>query len=220
MSAIHRRFVDRFVGFSVPSRVSRRWVSHGAPLPSHGWPRFPTVSSTMKALRLPVRAFPIRYGFRFRLHMLLRRSCSPWRSRSGGEPLSGLGALVSRSPSVRRLACGYALDLSGFLAIHPTPLPCSETPAGPTRPRHWRSCRCCPRSQHAEGSSRNMISRLTPGLRCRLPTLHERRCRRPCKARFRLAGCAFAGRELNPLDRTERFQATSILLPRTSPDAS
>jgi hypothetical protein len=71
--------------------------------------------------------------------------------------------LVSRSPSVRRLACGYALDLSGFLAIHPTPLPCSETPAGPTRPRHWRSCRCCPRSQHAEGSSRNMISRLTQG---------------------------------------------------------
>ena len=65
-----------------------------------------------------------------------------------------------------------------------------------------------------------MISRLTPGLRCLLPTLHERRCRRPCKARFRLAGCAFAGRELNPLDRSERFQATSILLPRTSPDAS
>src|SRR4051812_21683827 len=65
-----------------------------------------------------------------------------------------------------------------------------------------------------------MISRLTPGLRCLLPTLHERRCHRPCKARFRLAGCAFAGRELNPLDRNERFQATSILLPRTSPDAS
>jgi transposase len=65
-----------------------------------------------------------------------------------------------------------------------------------------------------------MISRLTPGLRCLLPTLHERRCRCPCKARFRLAGCAFAGRELNPLDRSERFQATSVLLPRTSPDAS
>jgi hypothetical protein len=65
-----------------------------------------------------------------------------------------------------------------------------------------------------------MISRLTPGLRCLLPTLHERRCHCPCKARFRLAGCAFAGRELNPLDRSERFQATSVLLPRTSPDAS
>jgi hypothetical protein len=145
-------------------------LAHGAPLPSHGSrrSRFPTVSGTMRALRLPVRASPIRYGFRFGFHMLLRRSCSPRRSRRGGEPLPGLGALVSRSPSVRRLACGYALDLSGFLAIHPTPLPCSQTPAGPTRPRHWRSCRCCPRSQHAEGSSRNMISRLTQGfdVRC------------------------------------------------------
>ena len=27
-----------------------------------------------------------------------------------------------------------------------------------------------------------------------------------CKACFRLPGCAFAGRELNPLDRYERFQ--------------
>jgi hypothetical protein len=27
-----------------------------------------------------------------------------------------------------------------------------------------------------------------------------------CKACFRLAGCAFAGRESNPLDRYERFQ--------------
>jgi transposase len=64
------------------------------------------------------------------------------------------------------------------------------------------------------------MSGLNPGLWPPLPTLHERRCRRPCKARFRLAGCAFAGRELNPLDRSERFQATSVLLPRTSPDAS
>ncbi len=65
-----------------------------------------------------------------------------------------------------------------------------------------------------------MISRLNPGLQYPLPTLHERRCRRPCKARFRLAGCASTGREFNPLDRYERFQATSVLLSRTSPDAS
>jgi hypothetical protein len=140
-------------------------LTHGAPLPSRGSrrPRFPTVNSTMRALRLPVRAFLVRYGFRPRFHMLLHRSCSPWRSRGGGEPPPGLGALVNRSPSVRRLACGHALDLSGFLAIHPTPLPCSQTPAGPAGPRRGRSRRCCPRSQHAEGSSRNMISRLTQG---------------------------------------------------------
>ena len=60
-----------------------------------------------------------------------------------------------------------------------------------------------------------MMSGLNPGLRYLLPTLHERRRRHPCKARFRPAGCAFTGRELNPLDRTERFQATSVLLSRT-----
>lgn len=171
MLAIHRRFVDRFVGSRVPSRVSRRWLSrHGAPLPSHGSrrSRFPTVSSTTRALRLPVRAFLIRYGFRLRFHMPLRPLCSPWRSWGGGDPLPGPGALFSRSPSVRHLASGHALDISGFLAIRPAPLPCSQTPAGPAKPRHWRSRRCCPRSQHAEGSSRNMISRLTQGfgVRC------------------------------------------------------
>jgi Putative transposase len=57
-------------------------------------------------------------------------------------------------------------------------------------------------------------------LRHPLSTLHERRCRRPCKTRFRLAGCAFAGRVSNPLDRFERFQDLhSILLSRACPVA-
>ncbi len=51
--------------------------------------------------------------------------------------------------------------------------------------------------------------------------LHERCCRRPCKARFRLAGCAFAGRALNPLDRIEKFQNLMfVLLSRAYLDAS
>jgi transposase len=57
-------------------------------------------------------------------------------------------------------------------------------------------------------------------LRYPLSTLHERRCRHPCKTRFRLAGSAFAGRASNPLGHKERFQATSILLSRAYPDAS
>ncbi len=47
------------------------------------------------------------------------------------------------------------------------------------------------------------------GLQHPLSTLHERRCRRPCKTRFRLAGCASTGRGSNPLDHDERFQVTS-----------
>ncbi len=65
-----------------------------------------------------------------------------------------------------------------------------------------------------------MISRLTAGLQYPLSTLHERRCRRPCKTRFRLAGSAFTGRVLNPLGHDERFQVTSVLLSRAYPDAS
>jgi hypothetical protein len=38
-----------------------------------------------------------------------------------------------------------------------------QTPAEPTRPRHYRPCRCCPRSQHSEGFSTIMISGLPQG---------------------------------------------------------
>jgi hypothetical protein len=65
-----------------------------------------------------------------------------------------------------------------------------------------------------------MISRLATGLWYPLSTLHERRCRHPCKTRFRLAGSAFAGRASNPLGHDERFQITFFLLSRTYPDAS
>jgi hypothetical protein len=59
-------------------------------------------------------------------------------------------------------------DLTGSLAIHPMPLPCSKTPAEPPEPRLWRSRRCCPRATHAEGLRTHIISRLTQGfsIRC------------------------------------------------------
>src|SRR5215207_4224300 len=47
-----------------PSRVSRQWLSpHGAPLPSFGSrrARFPALSGTMKALRLPTRVSMVAY---------------------------------------------------------------------------------------------------------------------------------------------------------------
>src|ERR1700741_1243067 len=48
------------------------------------------------------------------------------------------------------------------------PLPCSKTPAEPTRPRLWRSCRHRPRPTQTEGLSGYIISRLTQGfsIRC------------------------------------------------------
>ena len=68
-SAIRCRFVDRFAGSRVPSHVSvQRFSTHDAPLPSAGSrrARFPDIKGTMRALRLPARAFPLPYFVRSR----------------------------------------------------------------------------------------------------------------------------------------------------------
>jgi hypothetical protein len=169
----------------------------------------------MRALRLPARAFPVPYGFGSGLHMLLRvrdRRSAPgaaedrvraWGTWSAGLPRPGSSHVGTHGISqVSWRSIPYLCP-----ALRPRP--------DRTGPRHLRSCRCCPRAQHAEGSSMDMISGLNPRLRYPLPTLHEQRCRRPCKARFRLAGCAFTGRVSSPLERDERFQVIAILLSRT-----
>ncbi len=140
--------------------------------------------------------------------VLLRSSCSPKRSRGSGGLLSGQGQLFSRRPAFRR-ACAWTRagslrfpgDPSCTFALFQDPgrtdtaSPLSVLPMLPPVPTLRRLQR-----HHDFGAN--------PRLRCLLPTLHERRCRRPCKARFRLAGCAFTGRESNPLDRFERFRTT------------
>jgi Transposase IS66 family len=128
-----------------------------------------------------------------------------------------LGQPVCPDPAIRMWARTGSLRFPGApshtSARFPDPGRIDETspfavplmlPPGPTRRR----------LQHAHDFGAH------PRLWYPLPTLHERRCRHPCKARFRLAGCAFTGRVSNPLDRDERFQVTSVLLSRTSPDAS
>ncbi len=91
--------------------------------------------------------------FRFRAPQAPPPSCSPRRSLGGGGPRQGLGSLVSRSPlcpASREWARTGSLRFPGAPSI---PLPGSQTPVGPTGPHHLRSLRCCPRSQHAEGSN-------------------------------------------------------------------
>jgi hypothetical protein len=59
------------------------------------------------------------------------------------------------------------------------------------------------------------------GLRHPLSTLHERRRRRPCKTRFRLAGCASTERGVEPSGSLRKVSGyISVLLSRTSPVAS
>ena len=155
--AIRCRFVDRFVGFRVPSRVSgQRFSTHDTSLPSVGSrrARFPVFIGTMKALRLPARANLVPYGFGCRPHAPLLCSCSPKALLTSAEESSlGLGHLVSRRSLPGMLHPWARAGSRRFLAIHPTPLPCSKTPAEPTRPRLWRSCRHRPRPTQTEGLS-------------------------------------------------------------------
>ena len=48
-------------------------------------------------------------------------------------------------------------------------------------------------------------------LRHPLCTLRDVRYRPPCNTRFRLAGLAYAVRELNPLGRNEEFQRFQVI---------
>ena len=103
-SAIRCPAVDRFAGSSVPSHVSgQRFSLRDAPLPSVGSrrARFPDFTSTMRALRLPARAYPVPYGFGSGFHVLLHlrvRQGAPgaaegrfraWGAWSAGLPRSG-----------------------------------------------------------------------------------------------------------------------------------
>jgi len=216
--AIRCTFVDRFVGSRVPSHVSgQRFSPRGTPLPSAGSrpARFPVFSGTMKVLRLPARAYPLPYGFGHRPHVRLRCSCSPRRSR-----------WVRRKP----IRPG-TLDQPAF----PTRL-VAHVDAGGTSQVPWRSILCLCPAPRPRPSRQDLALAILPmlpsghpgrrpqrvhnleantGLQHPLSTLHEWRRRHPRKTRFRLAGCASTGRELNPLDRFERFKTTSVLLSRT-----
>src|SRR6202035_5291606 len=143
--AIRCRFVDRFVGSRVPSRVSgQRFSTHDTFLPSVGSrrARFPDFIGTMKALRLPARANLVPYGFGCRPHAPLLCSCIAEALPTGPE--EARQAWNTLSAGVPCPACGprgRVRDLTGFLATHPMPLPCSKTPAEPTKPRLSWSCR-------------------------------------------------------------------------------
>lgn len=74
ISAIHWRFVDRFVGRSVPSRVSRQWLSSMAsPFPpvGPGEPGSPPSSVLRRRYDFPRAQSPVAYVFASRALVLL-----------------------------------------------------------------------------------------------------------------------------------------------------
>ena len=91
-----------------------------------------------------------------------------------------------------------------------------------TRLRREDSARSAAREfARREASSRLWAEGIYGARMCTIPTQstspgrHPVSCREtlprtPCKTRFRMAGCAFAGRESNPLDATRGFRSSRI----------
>ena len=155
--------------------------------------RFPDVTGTMKALRLPARASPVAYWFRFRSprgSSSVRVSPLPalprgWRCDPGqdlcsaGDPLPPCSSLdVSGTSQVPRQSfpCLCPVQDPGRIA-GPSPITVSSMP-----PLHHRRRRL-----------RRLSFGATAGLQHLLSTLHECCCRRPCKTRFRPAGWPLPG---------------------------
>src|SRR6516162_1084116 len=154
-------------------------LSHGASLPSFGSrrARFPALSGTMKALRLPIRVPAVTYLFRFRRPRVSSSfRVPPQRSWKIGGPLPGRGLLFAGCPAPA-LSRGREWDLSGLQAIRPVPLLRSKTPVESRCPRQSRPPQCCLRYPYGEGLSGTLISGLTRSFSTRYRTLHAWRCR-------------------------------------------
>ena len=184
-----------------------------------GEARFPALSGSMKALRLPIPHPQSLIGSLPRSTRSSCSSCPPWRSwkRGGRFQTQAVGC---RPPVVPVSASGRKWDLSGLQTVLPVPLLRSTTPVEPMRPCHPGHLGAAPATHTAKASTTADIG-ANPQLQHTLSTLHEPRYRRPCKTRFRLAGCAFPGRASIPQNRYERFQfVLFFILLSCSPDAN
>ena len=179
-SAIRCRFVDRFAGSRIPSCFIPTVLSRGASLSSLGSrrARFPDVIGTYEGATTSHLRMPVPLWFRSRVPRTPPLFVSAEALPMTAEVIIGPGIVVqpaSQAPafSVR----GRKRDLSCSLAIHPMPLPGSQTPAGSTGPRPF-----CGPDDAAPGVPKpkapaRRISRLNPGLWHLLPTLREERHR-------------------------------------------
>ena len=132
-------------------------------------------------------------------HKRSRRRAGVWFVHAG-NPLFGVPTR------------GQEQDLPVSPAIHPATLRRSAIPDDPLRLACSGASGAAPTRLTVKPSTIDRFWGCTP-LCHLLSTLHGGRCRTPCKTRFRLAGCAFSGRESKPPDRDERFQFTVSSFP-------
>lgn len=148
----------------------------------------------MKALRLPARARPVAYGFASGSHATLLVSCLAVGAPGGQKGIRQAGVVCSAGDTGSGTSSrGHKRDLIGSQAVRPVPLPRFQTPAGPTTPRPGGAAGAAPAPFAAKAPASCRFRGHLAGLRYLLPTLHERRYRRPCKARFRLADWPLPG---------------------------
>ena len=139
-----------------------------------------------------------------------RGSCPPLgRSRRRTGPATDRGLdFHAGNPLSSLFALGQEQDLPGSLAIHPVTLRRSTTPDDPLRLANSGASGAAPTRLTMKASSFTDFEAARRFITCCL-RFTTGVTRTPCKTRFRLAGCAFAGRKSNPLDRYERFQVIS-----------
>ena len=132
-------------------------------------------------------------GFASGAHAVLPRFVS---RRGAPEPPEGAAQAGVRCSAGDPFPAAPHVDVSGISQVSWQSIPCL---CPGLRPRPNRQpLALAVLSMLPPHPTRRRLRRLhdfeaTAGLRHPLPTLHERRCRRPCKARFRLAGWPLPG---------------------------
>ena len=158
-------------------------------------------------------ACPSAYCFASQVRGCLPGSCLSRRAHHHAGLTTGRDIYWSRWPSLlQRFHPRQKQDLPGFLAPHTVTLRRSATPDDPSHLACNGAAGAVPRMTTLKTSSLQ-LSGLTPSLHHPLFTLHDGCYHSPCKTRFRLAGCAFTGRESNPLGCDKRFQIISSSFP-------
>jgi hypothetical protein len=115
----------------VPSRVSRQWLSPrdaSFPPSGPGRARFPALSGTMKALRLPTRVSMVTYWFASTAHAILLRSCLAAALPEVRRSLPGQGLGCCRPPFVP--ACSH-VDANGISQVFRRSVLCLCSVPGP-----------------------------------------------------------------------------------------
>src|SRR3954470_12573976 len=209
-SAIRCRFVDRFVGLPPMFRVNGSLLlALPFPRPGPAERGSPTLPVLWRRYDFPPAHPRSLIGFASGAHAVLPRFVS---RRGAPEPPEGAAQAGVRCSAGDPFPAAPHVDVSGISQVSWPSIPCL---CPGLRPRPNRQpLALAVLSMLPPHPTRRRLRRLhdfeaTAGLRHPLPTLHDRRCRRPCKARFRLAGWPLPGGSRTLWSAMKGFRSSS-----------